>query len=307
MKKIEVLGLQTIPEIKPDDNLPEIIVNCAETEVGGIHNADIVVVTSKIVSKAMGLMKSKSDVKPSKKALDISKRTGKDPIWVQMIMDAGHEVVAVIPLDGMFRNHVMCCSEDIERSTRMCDSEQCVFVTVSASGTVHTCDAGIDGSNHPDDIVSFMPPAPDEVAEAIRREIKAMTSKEAACIIADTEIMPFGTMDLAIGSAGIEPRSREFGKVDNFGKPKFGGMDLTAYELTAAAALVFGQVNAGIPAAIIRGFDYTVSDTANIANTFRPQDSSRDVRRAIREIIKATANAKNFKRRLLLRVASWFV
>ena len=48
MKKIEVLGLQTVPEIKPNDNLPEIIVNSAETEVGGIQERDIIVLTSKI-------------------------------------------------------------------------------------------------------------------------------------------------------------------------------------------------------------------------------------------------------------------
>ena len=35
---------------------------------------------------------------------------------------------------------------------------------------------------------------PDEAAEAVREEIKAQTGVEVAVIIADTEIMPFGTM-----------------------------------------------------------------------------------------------------------------
>ena len=307
MKRIEVLGLQTIPEIKIGDNLPSIIVEAVEKEAGGVKDKDIFVLTSKIVSKAMGLVKSKSDVRPSKKALAISKRTGKDPIWVQMIMDAGHGVVAVIPLDGMFRNHIMHASEDAECSRSLCDNEQCVFVTLSPEGTLHTCDAGIDGSNHPQGLVSFMPPEPDEAAEAIREEIKTATGKEIACLLADTEIMPFGTMDFAVGSSGIEPRSKEFGKVDNFGKPKFGGMDLTAYELTAAAALLFGQVNAGIPVVIIRGYEYNVNDTENISNTILPQRSRQQARTAIKEIIKATAGAKDLKQRMLLRIASWFV
>ena len=63
-------------------------------------------------------------------------------------------------------------------------------------------DAGIDGSNHPEGVVSFMPPVPDEAAEAVREEIKQKTGKEVAVILADTELMPFGTMDFkSIASA----------------------------------------------------------------------------------------------------------
>lgn len=307
MKKFEVLGLQTMPEIKPGDNLPKIIIDCAKNEIGGIQDKDIIVLTSKIISKAMGLVKRKGEVKVSKKAIGVSKRTGKDPVWVQMVMDEGHEVVAVIPLSGMFRQHVIDASQDTECSTELCDHEQCIFFTVSPRGILHTCDAGIDGSNHPEDLVSFMPPEPDEAAEAVREEITGATGKEVAVILSDTEIMPFGTMDFAIGSSGIEPRSKEFGRVDNFGKPKFGGMDLTAYELTAAAALLFGQADAGIPAAIIRGYEYRVTNTENIANTLWPTTNKQQARRAIKEIIRATAGARGFKQRLLLKIASWFI
>lgn len=308
MKKIEVLGLQTIPEIKAGDDLPQIIFDCANAEASGLLEKDIVILTGKIISKAMNLVKKKSDIKISQKAYAVSKRTGKDPLWVQMIMDEGHDVIAVIPLDGIFQNHVMHASEDLACSTELCENEQCVFVTVSPQGALHTCDAGIDGSNHPEGLVSFMPPDPDEIAEAVREELMEKTGKEIAVIIADTELMLFGTMDFAVGSSGIEPRSKEFGKVDNFGKPKFGGMDLTAYELTSAAALTFGQVNAGIPAAIIRGYDYTITNTENIANTLRPQGTRDEKgRHAIKEILKATANAQNFKKRILLKFASWFI
>ena len=101
MKKIEVLGLQTIPEIKAGDRLAQIICDCAKSENTGINDKDIIVLTSKIVSKALGLTRKKSDVKISEKALKISKKTGKDPIWVQMIFDVGHQVVAVLPLGGV--------------------------------------------------------------------------------------------------------------------------------------------------------------------------------------------------------------
>ena len=307
MKKVEVFGLQTIPEIKGGDDLPAIIVKAVCDELGSVEEKDIIVMTSKIISKAMGLIKNKSDVKVSRKAMAVSKRTGKDPIWVQMIMDEGHRVLAAIPLGGMFRSHVLDASEDQERSNELCDNEQCVFITLSPDGRLHTCDAGIDGSNHAEGEVGFMPPDADEAAEAVREEIMARTGKEVAVVIADTELMPFGTMDLAVGSSGVEPRSKEFGMADNFGKPKFGGMDLTAYELTSAAALLFGQVSAGIPAVIVRGYDYSVTNTENIGNTIWSQAKSGEARETVREILKITAGTQGLKRRLLLKIISWFV
>jgi coenzyme F420-0:L-glutamate ligase/coenzyme F420-1:gamma-L-glutamate ligase len=307
MKRIEVLGLQNMPEIKAGDDLEKIIVNCAAEETGGIEDRDIIVLTSKIVSKALGLMKKMSDVKPGKKALTISRKTGKDPKWVQMIFDEGHKILAIIPIDGLVKKHIMQASKDFESSDKLCKHEQAVFVTLSKEGRIHTCDAGIDGSNHPAGIVSFMPADLDEVASRIRMQIQQQTGRIVAVILADTEMIPFGTMDFAVGSSGIEPVSKQFGQKDNFGKPKFGGIDLTAHELCSASALVFGQTNAGVPAAIIRGYDYKVSETENVANTLLPQSESFNFAQALKESLKATAYANGLKHRMLLRVASWFV
>ena len=91
MKKVEVFGLQTIPKIKQGDNLAEIIRSCAEQEIGGLLKNDIVVLTSKIVSKAQGRMRKLADVVPGEKALFISKKTGKDAQWLQMIFDEDNE------------------------------------------------------------------------------------------------------------------------------------------------------------------------------------------------------------------------
>ncbi len=130
-----------------------------------------------------------------------------------------------------------------------------------------------------------------------------------AVILADTEMIPFGTMDFAVGSSGIEPRAKMFAKKDLFGRPKFGGMDLVAYELTAASALVFGQVNAGIPAAVVRGYEYEINETANIANSIIGSNSAAgDIRKAIKATMKATSYAiEGLGKKLLLRIGCWFV
>jgi len=97
------------------------------------------------------------------------------------------------------------------------------------------------------------------------------------------------------------------GKVDSFGKPKLGGMDLTAYELTAASALVFGQVNEGIPVAVIRGCEYEVNETENISNTLWPKSNGAGIVKAIKATMRATAYTRGLKEHLLLKIASWFV
>ena len=308
MKKIEILGLQTVPEIRAGDDLAKIICDCAKSENVGINEKDIIVLTSKIVSKALGLIRKKSDVKVSKKALKISKKTGKDPIWVQMILDAGHQIVAVLPLEGAITKYVVNGSTDAESSQRLCDNEKCLFITRSKSGSIHTCDAGIDGSNHPEGIVSLFPENPDGEALKIRKEIEKIAGKNIAVVLADTELIPYGTIDIAVGSSGVNPCSIMYGKKDKFGKPKFGGIDLVGLELTAASALLFGQTDSGIPVTIIRGYDYQFDEEKNVSNTLCFAGDEKDILQIVRGVMRATSYAVDgFSRKLLLRIGSWFV
>jgi coenzyme F420-0:L-glutamate ligase/coenzyme F420-1:gamma-L-glutamate ligase len=308
MKKIELIGLQTIPEIKAGDNLAQIICGCAKNENISINEKDIIVLTSKIVSKALGLIRKKSDVRVSKKAAKISKKTGKDPIWVQMILDAGHKIVGVIPLGGAITKYVVNGSTDVESSQRLCDNEKCLFITRSKTGSFHTCDAGIDGSNHPEGVVSLFPEDPDAEAAKIRAEIRKITGKNTACLLADTEVIPYGTIDTAVGSSGINPCSIMFGKKDMFGKPKFGGVDLVGFELTAASALLFGQTDSGIPVTIIRGYEYEFDEKRNVSNTLRFAGEQKDISQIVRRAMRSTSYAiDGLGRRLFLRIASWFV
>lgn len=307
MKKIEVLGLQTIEEVKQGGNLAEIIINSADAEIGGLQDKDIIVLTSKIVSKALGRVRRLSDVVPGKKALAISRRTGKDAKWLQMIFDEGHKILAIIPLKGTFEQHIINASQNIESAKELVEHEQAICITKGKNGLIHTCDAGIDGSNHPPGIVSLLPEDPDAEAKKIREQLQKLSGKQVAVILADTEMIPFGTMDFAVGSSGIEPISKKFGQKDLFSKPKFGGIDLVAYELTSASALLFGQTGAGIPVAIIRGCEYEVNETNNVSNTILPKTGGDGIARPIKATMRATAYARGLKTRLLLKIASWFV
>ncbi len=110
-----------------------------------------------------------------------------------------------------------------------------------------------------------------------------------------------------MGSSGIGPISKKFGKKDLFGKPKFGGIDLIAYEFTSASALLFGQTGAGIPVVIIRGCEYEINETENVLNTLLPLADNTEFRKALKATMRATSYARGLRGRLLLQIASWFV
>jgi coenzyme F420-0:L-glutamate ligase/coenzyme F420-1:gamma-L-glutamate ligase len=307
MKKIEMLGLETIPEIQKGDKLAQIVCDCAKNENIKINDKDIIVLTSKIVTKALGLTKKMSDVKVSQKALKISENTGKSPFWVQMILDTGQQVLAVLPLKGTIKKFILADSANSEMSEKLCEAEKCLIISKDQNGYLHTCDAGIDGSNHPQGIVGMVPDNPDEEALKIRKEIEKISNAKVAVILADTELTLFGSIDTPVGSSGINPYSLMFGCKDKFGKPKFGGIDLVTHEITAASALLFGQTDSGIPVAIIRGYDFEIDESRNISNTLQFGSES-DILKTIRETMRLTSYAINgFYRRILLRIGSFFI
>ena len=297
MKKVEILGLGTVPDIKSGDKLADVIVRCTEDEVDGIREKDIIIITSKIVSKAENSVATLSEVKPGKEAMRLSRKTGKAAPKIQLILDNDQEIVAVIPLAGLAEKYIMRSTRRPDEVRQLLDKESCILVTRDRAGRVHTYDGGIDSSNHPEDIVSLPPSDPDRSATEIRQEIKRLTGKEVAVLIADTEIVPFGTMDIATGSSGIEIITKRFGELDRFGKPKFGGVDIIAYELTAASALLFGQTDEGVPVAIIRGLDYEASEDETILNTLVPD--RHQFNDTMSSAIRTTSSSKGFKEQML--------
>ncbi len=263
MAKIELIGLETIPEVKLGDDLAKLIVDAANRECGGIKDNDIIVITSKIVSKAEGRIIKLDEIEPSERALKLARKTGKDPREVQAILDETKEILAVIPIKELVEERIWNLSEyteDLERSKQLIDSDPCFFIVLNVNDQIYT-DAGLDFSNHPPGQGSLPPRDPDESARRIRESIRKLTGKDVAVVITDTEVFPaFGSIDLCRGCSGILPFTREFGKPDRFGKPKYGGVDLIVHEVACASALLFGQTNRGIPVVIVRGVEYEKSD-----------------------------------------------
>jgi len=283
--KVEMFGLR-LPEVKPGDDLVKLILESASQAAGGINDGDIVVITSKIVSKAYGLLVRLDEVKPSRKALKIAEKTGGDPRFIQAVLDNSDEILFVLPFSKLVERGVINIgrvSKNLARAYEATKKSPYKLI-VRRGGQIYSS-AGLDTSNHPDGVASIPPKDPDKVAREIRSRILELTGREVAVIITDTEMwISFGSLDFARGSSGIEAVSKRFGEPDLYGKPKFGGVDCIAHEIACASALLMGQTNEGIPAVIIRGYKYVRSEEG-ISN-YQPKPEA--IRAAIKETLKSS-------------------
>jgi coenzyme F420-0:L-glutamate ligase/coenzyme F420-1:gamma-L-glutamate ligase len=260
--KVEIYGLRVTEDVNSETNLPKLIVKEAEGQAYGIREGDVVVITSKIVSKVEGGVHKLSEVKPSRRAYLLSRFYKTPPEVMELYLRAG-EIRAVIPIEKLAKKYGHLFEEyarnkeDAHKAIR----EHPYIFLVRVGNRLLTW-GGIDFSNSPPGYCTSIPQDPDESARRIREEIRKLTGKETAVVITDTEgkLDKFGTIDIAIGSSGIQPISRNFGAKDLYGTPKFGGIDDLTNLVSASASLLFGQTDEAIPIAIIRGLKYEKSE-----------------------------------------------
>ncbi len=86
-----VYGLR-LPEAKLGDDFARLVVEASvHRRHTGLQQVDIIVLTSKIVSKAYSLLAELAKVRPSGKALKIAKTFCGDPRFIQLVLDDSDE------------------------------------------------------------------------------------------------------------------------------------------------------------------------------------------------------------------------
>jgi coenzyme F420-0:L-glutamate ligase / coenzyme F420-1:gamma-L-glutamate ligase len=122
--------------------------------------------------------------------------------------------------------------------------------------------------------VALLPADPDASAQNIRQEIRRLTGHNVAVIVSDTHGRPLrmGEINVAIGIAGFKPKRDRRGEKDLFGYVLHVKQTCIADELASAAELVIGQASEGIPAAIIRGYSYQISENVSARELSRPKE-----------------------------------
>jgi coenzyme F420-0:L-glutamate ligase/coenzyme F420-1:gamma-L-glutamate ligase len=231
MKKIEIFGIEGIPDIKPGDDLVEIILEAIRKNGLEIENDDILVISQKIVSKSENRIVNLNSVKPSEEAIKIAKIADKDPRLVELILRESKRIVKLA------KGHII----------------------VETKHGIICANAGIDKSNvgNVENIenVVLLPEDPDSSAKRIRLEIEKRTGKKVGVLISDTygRMLREGQINYAIGASGIRIFRDYRNKKDRYGYILQVKNIAEAEEIACAAELVMGQADEGIPVALIRG------------------------------------------------------
>jgi coenzyme F420-0:L-glutamate ligase / coenzyme F420-1:gamma-L-glutamate ligase len=125
--------------------------------------------------------------------------------------------------------------------------------------------AGVDTSNAPaPDMLVLLPVDPDASAAQIRERFRELTGKTVGVLITDSFGRPWrqGTIDVALGAAGIEVLRDLRGTRDRVGYELHATMIAIGDEIASAAELVMGKTD-GIPAAVVRGLEVAGTGSAH--------------------------------------------
>jgi coenzyme F420-0:L-glutamate ligase/coenzyme F420-1:gamma-L-glutamate ligase len=207
-----------------------------------VADGDVVVVTSKVLSRAEGRFVELPRVEPSPRAVELAREVGKDARAVELIL---------------------------RDSTAVSRQARGVLVVRHRLGFV-VANAGIDASNaEPSDAppgsgpwALLLPEAPDASAAAIRARVEAESGARVGVVITDSFGRPFrlGTVGVAIGVSGLPPLWDRRGEPDLFGRALENTITALADQVAAVADLVAGQAAERRPLVLVRGLGFNASE-----------------------------------------------
>lgn len=232
---IQIIQVESVPEIKPGDNLPLILSRSIQKGGIALDNNDIVVVAQKIVSKAEKRVVNLKKVKPTEFSKTVGKEVAKDPRLVEVILS---ETKKIIRMDMRKEGHGR-------------------LIVETRDGLI-LANAGVDTSNvSGGDSVTLLPLDSDKSADKIKNSVLKKLGKKVAVIITDTVGRPWreGLVDIAIGCSGIAPLDDKRGQKDKRGFLLNATVMATADQVASAAGLLMDK-NSQTPVIIVKGVNY---------------------------------------------------
>jgi coenzyme F420-0:L-glutamate ligase / coenzyme F420-1:gamma-L-glutamate ligase len=208
---VEILPVTGLPEFRPGDDLGAALAAAAPW----LRDGDVLVVTSKVLSKCEGRLVPAPDDPEERDTLR------------RKLVDA--ESVRVLARKGR------------------------TLITENGLGVVQAA-SGVDGSNIGADELALLPVDPDGSAAALRAGLRESLGVTVGVVITDTMGRAWrnGQTDAAIGAAGLAVLHSYAGAVDQHGNELLVTEVAVADEIAAAADLVKGKLTA-IPVAVVRG------------------------------------------------------
>lgn len=209
-----------LPVIREGDDLASLIESQFELQDG-----DVLCIASTVVAKSEGRFRRLEDYRPSPRAKEIARALGKDPRFVQAVLDESEEILLYKPF----------------------------ILAVTKFGHIGV-NAGIDQSNVGDDRILLLPENPQASADGIR----GMLGKDCAVIVTDSCGRPFrcGVTGVAVGWSGIGALRDWRGERDIHGRALEITVEAIVDEIAGMANLIMGEAGDATPAAVIRGLKY---------------------------------------------------
>jgi coenzyme F420-0:L-glutamate ligase/coenzyme F420-1:gamma-L-glutamate ligase len=201
-----------------------------------------VVVAQKIVSKAEGQLVDLATVRPSARARALAQELHKEAALVEVILQESRNIIRTGGRALVVETHhgFICAN------------------------------AGVDQSNVGKHRVALLPKDPDGSARRIRADIGNFTGTQPGIVITDSFGRPWrvGTVDVAVGIAGIKAVKDERGSQDRYGYELKAAVAAIADEIAAAAELVMGK-REGVPVVIVKGCEIEKAE-GSVKELLRP-------------------------------------
>ncbi|RKQ90577.1 coenzyme F420-0 gamma-glutamyl ligase [Solirubrobacter pauli] len=234
---IELLALPGLPEVRPGDDLAQLIL-ATGVELTG---SDVLVIAHKVVSKSEGRIVDLADVTPGARARQLAADHGKDPRHVEVVLS---EAAQLVRADG---GRLICRT----RHGFVC------------------ANAGVDQSNAAEaEQLILLPLDPDASARALRAQLPG----HPAVVVTDSfgRAWRTGQCEVAIGVAGLRPLEDWRGLPDTARRELHATVIAIADEAAAAADLVRGK-DTREPAVRVRGLErhITADDGPGVAPLVR--------------------------------------
>jgi coenzyme F420-0:L-glutamate ligase/coenzyme F420-1:gamma-L-glutamate ligase len=209
---LAVLPVRGIGDVTPGDDLAELIATAAPW----LRDGDVLVVTSKIISKSEGRL---VDVPADGPAREVARAEALRAETVRLVARRGRTAIV---------------------QTRH------GFVMAAA---------GIDASNVDKTHLVLLPLDPDASARALRSALRARTGRDVGVVVSDTMGRTWrnGLTDVALGAAGVAPFRDHRGEIDPYGNELELTEMAVIDELAAAGELVKGKCDQ-VPVAVVRGY-----------------------------------------------------
>ncbi|RRO12740.1 coenzyme F420-0:L-glutamate ligase [Saccharopolyspora rhizosphaerae] len=224
---LQLFAVSGLPEFVEGDDLAASITAATPW----LSDGDVLVVTSKIVSKVEGRMVTAPE--------DPEQR---DALRRELVLSEATSILA--------------------RKGR-------TLITQNKLGIVQAA-SGVDASNVAQDQIALLPEDPDASARRLRDGIAERLGVRVAVVVTDTmgRAWRIGQTDTAIGCAGLPVLHRYAGSTDGQGNELAVTEVAVADEIAGAADLVKGKLG-GIPVAVVRGLT-TVDDGSTARDLARP-------------------------------------